>query len=128
MRAKPFVRDERGQALTEMALVLPVLVILVLAIAQLGMTLNRYLTLTDAVRAGMRQATVSRTADDPVGATAHAVRAAASDLDGVEVQVSSTWQAGAPVTVTARYPYSLDILGLVVRSGKLTSSTTGRIE
>jgi len=128
MRATRVVREERGQALTEFALVLPVLVILVLGIVQLGITLNQYLTLTDAVRAGVRQASVSRGAEDPARAAADALRAAASDLDGVEVSVSSTWQSGAPVTVTARYPYSLDILGLVVRSGKLTSTTTGRVE
>jgi len=128
MRGTTFVRDERGQALTEFALVLPVLVILVLAIAQLGITLNHYLTLTDAVRAGVRQGTVSRGVSDPVAATAQAVRTAAADLDAVEVSVSSTWQAGAPVTVTARYPYSLDILGVVIRSGKLSSTTTGRVE
>jgi hypothetical protein len=32
------------------------------------------------------------------------------------------------VTVTASYPYSISILGMVVKSGNLTSTTTERVE
>ena len=60
--------NEKGQAMVEFAIVLPILLMLVLGIIQFGITFNHYLTLTDAVRAGARQAAVSRTASDPVGA------------------------------------------------------------
>ena len=40
-------RREEGQALVEMALILPILVVLVLAIAQFGIAFNNYLTLKD---------------------------------------------------------------------------------
>jgi Flp pilus assembly protein TadG len=122
--------QERGQALTEFALVLPLLVTIVFAIVQLGITFNHYVTLTDAVRAGARQAAVSRLSGDPAQAAKQAVYGAANDLDPDElhVDVASGWDPGADVTVSATYPYSLTIFGLVFKSGWLTSSTTERVE
>jgi hypothetical protein len=32
------------------------------------------------------------------------------------------------VSVTATYPYSISLLGLVVKSGRLSSKTTERVE
>src|SRR5213592_3712241 len=56
------LKDERGQTMTELALVLPILVVLVLAIAQFGVAFNNYVTLTDAARAAARKGAVSREA------------------------------------------------------------------
>jgi hypothetical protein len=86
------------------------------------------------VRAGARKASVSRSAADPVGATTSAVLGAATDLDSstlssrIKVTTSPGWQAGGSVTVTATYPYSINILGIVVASGDLHSATTERLE
>jgi hypothetical protein len=44
------------------------------------------------------------------------------------VAVTSSWAPGEDVTVTATYPYSIDLLGLVVKSGFLSSTTTERVE
>ncbi len=54
------IRDERGQSMTEFAIVLPILVVLLFGIVQFGILFNNYVTLTDAVRAGARAAAVSR--------------------------------------------------------------------
>ena len=48
-----------------------------------------------------------------------------SDLD---VTVDSTWQPTDDVSVTATYPYSISLLGMVVKSGRLSSTTTERVE
>ena len=48
------LRDEHGQAAAEMALVLPILAGLMLAIAQFGIVFNQSPTHTDATRAGAR--------------------------------------------------------------------------
>ena len=53
-------RDERGQAMVEFAFVVPILLVVVLAVIQFGITYNNYVTLTDAARAGARKAAVSR--------------------------------------------------------------------
>ncbi len=126
---------EGGQALVEFALVLPILMMVVLGIIQFGILFNNYMTLTDAVRAGARQAAVSRTLPDPVGAATGRVVESAGGLDGftaANVTVTpgnaSTWTQGGDVTVEATYPYSINLLGFVVASGDLTSKTTERVE
>lgn len=122
--------NQQGQAIVELAIVLPVLAVLLLGIVQFGVTFNHYLTLTDAVRTGARVAAVSRHDSDPVAATEAKLRAAAPDLkqSDLDVQVVSSWAPGSSVTVTATYPYAIDLLGMVVKSGDLTSSTQERVE
>src|SRR5204862_2571265 len=53
------IRSEQGQSMTEFALVLPVLALILFAVLQFGIALNNYVTLTDAARAGARRAAVS---------------------------------------------------------------------
>jgi Flp pilus assembly protein TadG len=124
------LRNEQGQTMTEFALVLPVLALILFAVIQFGIVFNNYVTLTDATRAGARKAAVSRQAADPVGASVEAVRSSARDLkqSDLSVTVTSTWQATADVSVRATYPYSISLLGMVVKSGRLSSTTTERVE
>jgi Flp pilus assembly protein TadG len=123
-------RNEKGQAMVEFALVLPLLALLVFGIIQFALLFNNRVALTDAVRAGARQAAVSREKPNPVGAAEARVRSAADHLDQAKlsVSVSSSWVQGEDVTVSASYPYEINILGLVVKSGFLTSATTERVE
>jgi Flp pilus assembly protein TadG len=122
--------SDKGQAFVEFALVLPALLLIVLGIVQFGRMYNNYETITNATRAGARVAAVSRSSSNPVSATVQAVKNAAPNLDAsqLNVTVSSTWQTGGTVTVTATYPYSVDLMGIVVKSGTLSSSTTERVE
>jgi len=130
MRKTTYSRNERGQTMTELALVLPILVVLVLGIAQFGVVFNNYVTMTDAVRAGARKAAVSRNLSDPGGACETQVRDASGGLKQADLTVScsSTWQPGADVTVTATYPYDISLLGWVVASGRLNSTMKERVE
>jgi|SwirhisoilCB1_FD_contig_61_785504_length_947_multi_5_in_0_out_0_2 hypothetical protein len=99
-------------------------------VAQVASVYQQYLTLTDAVRAGARVAVVSRTAPDPSGTAKAAVTQAASDIDLTpgDVTVTSTWASGSDVTVTATHDYSISIIGLPIKTGVLSSSTTERVE
>ena len=132
MRRNLSLRSEDGQAAAEMALVLPILAAILLAIAQFGVLFNNYITLTDATRTGARKAAVSRFSGDQGTAAVAAVRSAASNLTpaNLDVSVTSTnWNVpGSDVTVTATYPYDLNILGWVIQSGTLTSTTKERLE
>lgn len=133
-------RRQDGQALVEFAIVTPVLLLLVLGIVQFGILFNNYITLTDAVRAGARQAAVSRTLPNPTQVTADRVRGSAAGLDGSKLTVTvqpydpngppgnTDWAQGGDVTVTARYPFSINLMGIVVKSGDLKSETTERVE
>lgn len=132
MKHRTNIRSERGQTMTEFAIILPILLVLLFGIIQFGIVFNNYVTVTDAVRAGSRKAAVSRPLG-PGGAEAAAideVRSSASDLNqsSLNVTVSSSWQPGTDVTVTADYPYSISLLGWVVKSGRLTTTTKERVE
>jgi Flp pilus assembly protein TadG len=124
------LRSQQGQSLTEFALALPILALLLFAVIQFGIVFNNYVTLTDATRAGARKAAVGRQLANPQNATITAVRNSATDLNqgDLSVSVTSTWQPGADVAVTATYPYAISLLGLVVKSGRLSTTTTERVE
>jgi Flp pilus assembly protein TadG len=123
-------RREEGQTLTEFALVLPLLALLLFGVIQFGIVFHQYVTLTDAVRAGGRQGAVSRDLANPTAVTIDRVRRSAVNLDQgkLGVTVSSTWLRGDDVTVTATYPYDISLLGVVVKSGTFSATTTERVE
>jgi Flp pilus assembly protein TadG len=54
---------ERGAAVVEFALALPILLLIAVGTAQFGLILNDYITMTDAVRTGARQFAISRGGD-----------------------------------------------------------------
>ncbi len=118
--------------MTEFALVLPILSLLLFGVIQFGLVFNNYLTVTDAVRAGARKAAVGRHLSDPESTAITAVRDAATDLRQSDLNVSVSanpgWTPGAEVTVSANYPYEISLLGLVLRSGRMNSTTKERVE
>jgi len=118
--------------MTELALVLPILIVLVLAIAQFGLAFNNYVTLTDAARAAARKGAVSRQASSPTSDCQNAGYAAGGNLKnpGTDfvVTCSSSWSIGSDVTVTASYPYQISLLGFTVASGTLNSTMKERVE
>ena len=121
---------ERGQTMVEFTLVLPILLVVLFGIIQFGITFNNYVALTDSVRAGARTAAVSRFSASPNTDTVNRVKTASGDLDSskVNVTVTTTWAQGSDVVVKATYPYSISLLGVVVASGNLSSTTTERVE
>jgi Flp pilus assembly protein TadG len=128
-RHKRFL-GERGQTMVEFTIVLPIFLMLVLGIAQLGIAFNNYLALTDGVRAGARYGAVLRTSPTHDAQTIAKVKQSAANLNTSQVAatVTSTWQAGDDLTVCATYPYSINLIGLVVKSGNLNTCTTNRVE
>ena len=137
------LRSQKGQSLTEFALALPILALLLFAVIQFGITFNNYITLTDATRAGARKAAVSGHVSPGAATTATAAAVVNSacgvpnpppcNLKGfttsnVTVTALGNWQSGTDVKVSASYPYKISLLGMVVKSGQLTSTTTERVE
>jgi len=126
-------KDQKGQTMTEFALVLPIIALLLFAVIQCGIAFNHYLTVTDAARAAARKGAVSMYGGgSPSSAATAAARASAQNLDQSKFQVTvsatPSWQKGADVIVTTSYPYQISLLGLVVKSGRVTSTTRERIE
>jgi Flp pilus assembly protein TadG len=129
------LRNDDGHAITEFALVLPILMAILLGIIQFGIIFNNYITLTDATRAGARKAAVSRFLNDNGASAKTAVEDSAQGLDQsvldptISVTASPDWStAGNQVTVTASYPYTINILGWTIKAGSLTSTTRERLE
>lgn len=128
------LREQRGQTAVEFALVAPVLIVLLLGIIQVGVAFHDYVTLTDAARAGARQAIVVRFNGGDLTAAQQAVRNSASTLDQSQLGVSITdpsWTtSGSVVTVTTTYPYSINIplLGIQVVKGNLTATAKEQLE
>jgi hypothetical protein len=120
---------ERGSAAVEFALLLPILLLLLLAFVQVGVIARDSLVLTQASRAGAREAAVQGSRD----AVDEAVRAAAVGLDPDRISVVATWSGarGAPVTVDVAYeaPVASLLAGwLLPPSVSLRASATMRQE
>jgi Flp pilus assembly protein TadG len=58
-------KREEGQALVELALVIPILLTVLFGIVQFGLLLNTYITVTDAARSGARQLALEQGNNDP---------------------------------------------------------------
>ena len=122
-------RSEEGQALTEIALCLPILCVLLMAIAQYGIMIWRDMELTSATRDGARRAVVARVEPNPTQSVIDTTRSSLDTLSpgSVNVTVTGGWNRGDIVTVRATTPHSLDIFGFEVWNGNLRSTSTVRI-
>ncbi len=130
-------RGERGQAVAEFALIVPIFLLLVFAIVDFGMGFHAWITVTNAAREGARLGAVGGTqteVEDQVYDTS-----ASLDADQMTVLVTNAeGDPGEAVTVDVSYDYELitplsSILG-VVSGGSIgptigfTSSAEMRLE
>ena len=121
-------RDDRGQAAVELALVLPLLVMLGLALCQIALIVRDQVLVIHAAREGGRAAAVDPDAD--------AARRAASASSGtlvpehLDVEVSRRAGPGSRVDVTVRYrsPTDLPLIGPLVGDVALSGSASMRVE
>lgn len=121
---------EGGQAMVELALVLPVLCLILFAALEFGTAFWHYQQVSAAASEGARRAAVSRTASDRDSAIRTAVETASPSLDenAIGVAVSSTWRSGDPVTVTVSYPEQIRVMGITFFDTNLVSRRTARVE
>ena len=120
---------QRGSSAVEFALVLPLVLLLLLALVQVGVLARDQLVLTQASRAGAREAAVEASG----GAVEDAVRGAAVGLDGdrLRVEIVRAGARGSPVTVSLEYeaPIAATLAGwLFPESVTLRVSATMRQE
>jgi Flp pilus assembly protein TadG len=126
--------NQQGQAVVEFAVILPVLLLVLFSILQFGIVFNNYIQVTAAAREGARKAAVSRGlgAGGAKSAAITSAKGAAPGLNQAKLSVTfpnnPSFTAGTDVAVQVTYPYSINILGKVVGSGNLTSTTTMRVE
>jgi Flp pilus assembly protein TadG len=131
-RDKP-AAGQRGAALIEFALVLPMLIVLTFLVVDFGRAFMVKNMLTQAAREGARQMAVLDSQDQARTATKTVARAAGLDSSLVNVTVTQPATDHVQVTVTAPfqwlYPGLLRYLGIAsASSGTLTASCTMRSE
>lgn len=139
MNIKKLVQNQRGQTLVELALIIPIIVVMLMATLEFGRIFFTYLTVTHASREAARATVVSVQKDDTFVRN-KVIQAASwispSDLT-VEVlpnyitspQPSRT--TGIPLTVTVKCPVTLytPILSDIMSNPFIVKSqTTMRIE
>jgi Flp pilus assembly protein TadG len=121
--------SEKGQAVVEMAIILPVLLILLLSIWQLGVVYDKWQNLNGAAREGARAAVVAQPGQELSDGRAAASAAISGQLRLSSFSLRSTTVSGtAYYTATACSPYAVNILGIVVKSGSLCRDATMRVE
>ncbi len=101
MRRRTGIDAERGTAAVEFALVLPLLLVITLAVVQVGLLVRDRLLVESAARAGARAAALQ----DDAAAIRDAAAAAAPSLDpaALSLSVGRAGVRGDPVTVTVDY-------------------------
>lgn len=121
------LRDDRGQSTVELALVLPVVLVLAFALVQIGLVVRDQVLVVHAAREGARAAAVS---PDPMSPRHAADRN--SGLAGDRLQVTSTGRAGpgsrVQVSVVYRSVTDLPLVGPLLPDLTLTAEATMRVE
>lgn len=97
---------DSGVAMVEMAIILPLLIILVFGLITASRAYNAKLTLTHATREGVRELAIHGDEEAAVAVT----RAAATSLDPNRLSVETTeCVTGDPTEVTGRYQFQWSI-------------------
>jgi Flp pilus assembly protein TadG len=100
-------KGERGSAAVEFALVLPLVLVMALALVQVGVLIKDQIIVEEAARAGAREAAV--TVDDAEVRQAVESSSVSLDAEQLDVTVDREGGAGSPVTVTVVYHSSLEV-------------------
>jgi Flp pilus assembly protein TadG len=126
---------QRAQGLVELALALPVLLILLMGIVDLGLALRSYVVLTNASREGARFAIICPATDDLIKSRvveyANPLVKTANDVTVTWVAQPGRCKSGEAVEVRtfSDYTYITPLLGAILPSPlRLTTKTTMRAE
>ena len=112
-RLRALVRNERGTALVEFALVLPILMALTIGILDFGRALNYYNQLSQLAGQGARAAAVNCNPDGTCAASGTSIQTQLAETYAqgalnkkMQACITPASGIGAPVAVTARYNFT----------------------
>jgi Flp pilus assembly protein TadG len=120
-------REDGGQAAVELALVRPLVVLVLLAIVQIGLVIRDQVLVVHAAREAARQAAVDPSPEGPKRA---ALAGSSLDADRLDVVVSGRGGAGSRVKVEVSYhaPAEVPLVGPVLGDITLEAEATMRVE
>src|SRR5258708_39729800 len=87
-RTYSLAKDCGGNSVIEFAFVAPLLCLLMIGMAQFGITLNNYVNLTSAVGSGARNLALSRGASTPYSSTTSLINSAAVNLTTASLTIT----------------------------------------
>ena len=95
-----FKREEKGQTLVEMAIVLPLLILILMGIIQFGFIFNGHISMTSAAREGVRLGAVGAS-NSEVSSRVNEALAGTPLLKNTEVTIdpNNSREFGEPLTV-----------------------------
>ena len=110
--------SERGQALAEFALVLPLVLLFIAGIVEMGRAWNVKQVVTDAAREGARYTVVQDLSVDSNGVKAKIMeRLALGHIETADITItpSSSWRVGGqPMTVTVTTQFQMGLIGVLL--------------
>ena len=109
---KVFRGPDSGAAMVEFAIILPILLLLILGMVAFSRAFNAQITLTQASREGVRVLAITQgnQAAKEAAAIAATEGVAGTTLDTTQLTISTTaCNSGDPTSLTASYPFTLDI-------------------
>lgn len=120
-------RGDEGQAAVELALVLPLVVTVLLAVVQVGLLVRDQVLVVHAAREAAREAAVDPAAEAPRRA---ALAGSSLEADRLALSVSGRGAAGSRVRIEVRYrsPARVPLVGAALGDITLEASATMRVE
>jgi Flp pilus assembly protein TadG len=98
----------RGQSLVELALALPVLILVLVGVFDLGRAFNAYIVISNAAREGAYYGTLEPFEHDAIVAQAiNEAQGSGIVLTADDITVTSTGARGTPMRVTVHYDFAL---------------------
>lgn len=119
---------DAGQGTAELAVLLPVLLILIFTVVQVGVVVRDHASVHHAARAAARRAAVT---PDEASARAGAVDAAGGlRADRLQVELDGGRQSGDVLTVSVSYPSPTEVplVGRFVGDVELSATASVRVE
>lgn len=127
MTSRRLRRLERGQATVELALCLPLIMLAMLLVVQVGLVVRDQIRTVHAAREAARESAVS---PDAGVVTAAALSSSALDATRTSVQIAGRGEAGSRVTVRVSYQSATDVplVGFLLPDPVLHAEATMRVE
>ena len=126
-----FRKDQRGQAMVELALILPILLLLIMGIIEIGRMYNAYLVIDHATREGARAGSLGAT-DSEIEYKIKTLSAPLNNSTGIQVSVNPISRVrGQDISVKAVYHfifYAPMIGNIFGNPLNITSSIISRME
>ncbi|WP_419924451.1 TadE/TadG family type IV pilus assembly protein [Candidatus Poriferisocius sp.] len=120
-------RNDRGQAAVETALVLPLIMVVLLVLVQVGLLVRDHVLVVHAARVAARAAAV-----DPATETAAAAAVSATALDPARMEVHTAGSRASGgllhVTVSYRPKLAVPIVGRMFPAAAIEEALTVRVE